>query len=138
MSGPPEGGTTITILGRDLGITYSDIEDSAVLNGEFICETQEALYIPGHRIVCNTPNFGNLATSDPVEFNITVTLIRGDRRPFAIGFPFTVTKASITSIFPAFGPMAGGTLVFVSGNNLDIGNVEETRVTLNGKECIIQ
>ena len=138
ISGPPEGGTTITILGRDLGITYSEIEDGVILNGEFICETQQDRYIPGHKIVCDTPNFGSLATPYPVEFNITVMLIGGGRRPIAIGFPFTVTRASIVGIFPAFGPIAGGSLITVRGNNLDIGNVEETCVTLNGKECIIQ
>ena len=136
MSGPPEGGTTITILGTDLGITYSQIENSVFLNSEYICETQEARYIPGRQIVCNTPNFGNLAT--PVVFNITVMLIQDGSRLIAVEFPFTVTKPSVTSIFPAFGPIAGGTLITIRGSNLDIGNVEETHVTLNGKECIIQ
>ena len=34
----------------------------------------------------------------------------------------------IDSVFPLFGPASGGTMVVVTGTNLNTGNVEQTRV----------
>ena len=39
-----------------------------------------------------------------------------------------LTVPSVESITPTYGPVSGGTLVTVIGNNLDIGNKENTRV----------
>ena len=52
-----------------------------------------------------------------------------------------IADPTISSVSPTFGPMAGGSTLTVSGTILNIGNTENTRVTLNGSdalECAIQ
>lgn len=45
VSGPIHGGTTVTIIGSDLGISVTDIRQ--ILIGRFPCILQENKYIPG-------------------------------------------------------------------------------------------
>ena len=71
-SGPPEGGTTVTITGTDLGVTYADIVNNVMISSS-PCITQEDGYIPGTRIVCETTAF----TSGPGPKDIIITVQRG-------------------------------------------------------------
>ncbi len=40
---------------------------------------------------------------------------------------------TVSSVTPTFGPMAGGTTVVVRGTALNVGNQEDTRVSLEIK-----
>ena len=135
-SGPPEGGTTVTITGTDLGVTYADI--SRVTIGSSPCITQENSYIPGTQIVCETTAF----TSDPGPKDLIITVQRGAGSPPVVGRSlFTVVAPTVTGVEPSFGPMSGGTSITIRGTGLNISNVEDTRVTLDGEdgpECTIQ
>ena len=54
---------------------------------------------------------------------------------------FTVVAPTVTGVEPSFGPMSGGTSITIRGTGLNISNVEDTRVTLDGEggpECTIQ
>ena len=134
-SGPPEGGTTVTITGTDLGGTYADIVDNVTISSS-PCITQEDGYIPGTQIVCETTPF---TSPGPKDLIITV---RGAGSPPVVGGSlFTVMVPTVTGVEPSFGPMSGGTSITIQGTGLNISNVEDTRVTLGGEdgpECTIQ
>ena len=135
-SGPPEGGTTVNITGTDLGVTYADVENNVNISSS-PCITQEDGYIPGTQIVCKTTAF----TSDPGPKNLVITVQRGTGSDVVVRGTFTVVAPTVTEVEPSFGPMSGGTSIIIRGAGLNISNVEDTRVTLDGDdgpECIIQ
>ena len=136
-SGPVEGGTTITITGTDLGVTYADIENNVSISSS-PCITQESGYIPGTQIVCETTAF----TSAPGSEDVIVTVRRGVGSDVGRGPSlFTVVEPNVNGIEPVLGPMSGGTSITIRGTGLNVGNTEDTRVTLDGEdgqECTIQ
>ena len=136
-SGPPEGGTTVTITGTDLGVTYDDIMNNVMISSSR-CITQEDGYISGTQIVCVT----TASTSGPGPKDLIVTVQRGTSSSVAVGGSlFTVVPPTVTGVEPSFGPMSGGTSITIQGTGLNISNVEDTRVTLDGEdgpECIVQ
>ena len=132
-SGPREGGTTVTITGTDLGVTYADIVNNVMISSS-LCITQEDGYISGTQIVCKTTGFA----SSPGSKDVIVT-VRG--APVVGASLFTVVAPTVTGVEPPFGPMSGGTSITIRGTGLNISNVEDTRVTLDGEdgpECTIQ
>ena len=136
-SGPAEGGTTITITGTDLGVTHADVANNTMINSS-LCITQENGYIPGTQIVCETTAF----TSAPGSKDVIVTVQRGVGSVLVVGASlFTVVEPTVTGIEPALGPMSGGTSITIQGTGLNVGNTEDTRVTLDGEdgpECMLQ
>ena len=136
-SGPPEGGTTVTITGTDLGVTYADVETNVTISSS-PCITQEDGYIPGTQIICETTAF----TSGPGPKDLIITVQRGTSSIVVVGRSlFTVVAPTMTGVEPSFGPMSGGTSIIIRGTGLNISNVGDTRVTLDGEdgpECTIQ
>ena len=134
--GPLEGGTIVTITGTDLGVTYGDV--NTIIFDSSPCITQEDGYIPGMQIVCETTAF----TSGPGSKDVTITVQRGTSSVTVVGASlFTVVAPTITDVEPSFGPMSGGTSITIRGTGLNISNVGDTRVTLDGEdgpECTIQ
>ena len=133
--GPLQGGTAITITGTGLGTMFSDVDGRVMINGQ-PCATagQEEGYVPGLEIVCETPNLGTAG-----DFTIMVTLPRENENATASSpVAFTTVTPSVTGVEPGFGPVAGGTRVRVMGTSLGFGNVEDTTVTVNSEECIVE
>ena len=131
-SGPPQGGTRITIRGTDLGVSFSDVNDSVTVGG-VPCITDVNGYVPGEVITCETGIF----TGDGLN-TIIVTLDRqSGPGQVSIG-PFNVTTPSISGVLPTLGPRSGGTVVTIQGTDLNIGNIEETSITLRDVPCIVQ
>ena len=133
--GPPEGGTTITISGTGLGISFSDFisPGSSIRVGGVTCTpTNSDNYVPGRMISCTTTSSGGSTGAE----RITITLPNGDGMSSAV---FNIVSPRVTGVFPSRGPQAGGTQLTVYGTNLNIGNIEDSRVTLvGGTECIIK
>ena len=151
-SGPPEGGTTVTITGTDLGVTYDDVENNVMISSS-PCITQEDGFIPGRQIICETTAFTSgpgrqiicettAFTSGPGSKDLIITVQRGNSSSVVVGGSlFTVVALTVTGVEPSFGPMSGGTSITIRGTGLNISNVEDTRVTLDGDdgpECTIQ
>ena len=128
--GPPEGGTTIIITGIDLGVSFSDFaEDSIQVGGVNCIPTDSDTYVPGRKISCTT-------TSSTVSTAVMIMLSNGRA---SSGEMFTRVSPRITGVFPPRGPQAGGTNLTVYGTNLDIGNTEDTTITLvGGTECTVK
>ena len=131
--GPPEGGTTITIMGTDLGISFSDFTapGSSIQVGGFTCTPiNPDSYIPGRMISCITTSSGG--SMGPMSINITL--------PNGAGISsaqFNIVSPRVTGVFPPRGPQAGGTNLTVYGTNLDIGNTEDTSITIVGIPCAV-
>ena len=137
MSGPLEGGTTITIRGADLGASFEEILVGGVTVGTTPCEVQVEGYIPGEQIVFSTIAFPMTGTG-----NVIVSLQRNTGPGSGISTEvFQVVSPTISEIDPEFGPVSGGTEVTVRGTFLGVGNVENTRIFLVGEnvtDCRIE
>ena len=127
-SGPTEGGTTITITGKDLGVTYEEYNFDSIKVG-VDCLPIANSFIPGRQILCLTVNSEQVF---PETFPVIVTL------PYGVASSKTMFKLAIPEIhwvYPTIGPKAGGTTLTVGGLNLNIGNLENTSISIaNGTE----
>ena len=133
-SGPPSGGTLVTISGTDLGVTIADFRaaGSGITIGGIPCDPQDMGYELGRTVVCETK--GTLPLG-PQE--IAVTLLRNGAPSVVRTGSFVVILPTVSSVMPTWGSIAGGSQLRVSGTGLDIGNA--ARVTLNGEdgpECL--
>ncbi|XP_060622246.2 plexin-D1 [Anolis sagrei] len=124
LNGPLEGGTLVTIRGRNLGRRFSDIAN-AVIIGNVKCTPLQERYIVSEEIVCWT---GEAVA----EFSdvVTVNLSKEGKSRERYSYVLPVVKF----ISPSAGPKAGGTKVTITGSNLSVGS--ELQVLVNGtKEC---
>nr|XP_021152280.1 plexin-D1-like [Columba livia] len=107
LRGPLEGGTLLTIRGRNLGRPPRPADTSSP---RIVCRTGEALE----------------AFSDVVTVNVS----REGRSRERYSYVLPVVQ----SIAPLNGPKAGGTRVTIRGSRLDVGS--ELRVLVNGsRQC---
>ncbi|XP_061474459.1 plexin-D1 isoform X2 [Rhineura floridana] len=124
LNGPLEGGTLLTIRGRNLGRRFSDVFN-AVKIGNVKCSPLQDRYIVSEEIVCWTGE-------TPEEFSdvVTVNLSREGKSRERYSYVHPVVKF----VSPSTGPKAGGTRITITGNNLSVGS--ELRVLVNStKEC---
>ena len=118
-------------MGTDLGVTFADIQNSTLTLGGVACTPLVTGYIPWQQFVCQTTNF---VTEGSKEFSLTI----GSRIAIVHAGSFTAVDPTVNSVTPTFGPMAGGTKVVVNGTGLNVGNQEDTRVSLeiNGSNYV--
>lgn len=130
-SGPVEGGTIITITGRDLGVTYDDFTSNNIVVGDDPCMPIEDNFVPGKQIRCTTVNGNSLGIN-----LINITLPSGAA---VSNDGFRIVIPEINRVDPILGPAAGGTQLTVWGSNLNIGNKVNTRLQIsNGTNCAIR
>ena len=130
-SGPIEGGTIITITGRDLGVAYDDFTSNSIVVGDDPCMPIEDNFIPGKQIHCTTTIGSSLGIN-----LINVTLPSGAA---VSNDGFRIVIPEISRVDPVLGPAAGGTTLTVWGSNLNVGNKENTMLQIyNGTNCVIR
>ena len=134
--GPAKGTTRVTISGTDLGDSYDNILGIILQSNNATADVNcslagEETYVRGRQIVCvsERPDEGN--------YTLNVTIER-EGSQLAVTAPFFVVQPNVTGVDPIFGPKSGGIEVVVSGSSLNIGNRENTRVELNGTNCVIR
>ena len=132
-SGPTEGGTTISITGRDLGVTFHDFNSSSIRVGAIPCIPLQEGYASGREIQCQTTE--RKLSDGASSFNIEISLSTGQAVSEQL---FRLLTPEITEIDPILGPVAGGTQLTLKGQNLNIGNIYDTRITVSEKECNIE
>ncbi|XP_039932115.1 LOW QUALITY PROTEIN: plexin-D1 [Hirundo rustica] len=124
LRGPLEGGTLLTVHGRNLGRRFSDIQ-GAVRVGSVHCAPLPDRYVVSETVVCQTGE-AQEAFSDVVTVNVS----REGRSRERYSYVLPVVQ----SIAPPNGPKAGGTRVTIRGSRLDVGS--ELRVLINSsKQC---
>ena len=125
-SGPTEGGTTVTITGTDLGTSFDDIVSITV--GSLTCTPIEDSYLVGRSITCDISSGSQTQLLGIAIVVVTVSRIGGANQAATTQFLFGQSR--VYSVSPSYGPSAGGTIVRVRGEDLNIGNTESTTVTL--------
>ena len=125
-SGPTEGGTTVTITGTDLGTSFDDIVSITV--GSLTCTPIEDSYLVGRSITCDISSGSQTQLLGIAIVVVTVSRIGGANQGATTQFLFGQPR--VYSVSPSYGPSAGGTIVRVRGEDLNIGNTECTTVTL--------
>ena len=138
-SGPPTGGTTITVSGTDFGVTYSDVDGRVFINGnDSLCRTLEDRYHPGEQIACETQNLEDFETTEVVSVTVILVGIDGEFRVSTAG-QFWIKTPIVTGVFvdPTHESVPGGSLLTVRGSSLSIGNMEYTSVTVDGTVCTV-
>ena len=125
-SGPPQGMTTVSITGTNLGIQESDIVSVTI--GSRNC-SPIINYVPGVRIICIIATDNNTVDSSDV-ITVKIRTSGSQSRTATSSQMFYFLTATVESISPTLGPVSGGTTVRVKGTNLDIGNQNDTRVIM--------
>ncbi|KAG8513830.1 Plexin-B3 [Galemys pyrenaicus] len=113
LTGPPEGGLALTILGSNLGRGFADVRDAVSVAGR-PCSPDPSLYRTSARIVCVTSPAPN-GTTGPIQ-----VAIKG-QSPGISAQHFTYQDPVLLSLSPQSGPQAGGTQLTIHGWHLQTG-----------------
>ncbi|CAI4227140.1 unnamed protein product [Auanema sp. JU1783] len=111
-SGPMEGGTVLTINGKDLGSSLEDVQDRVTVAGS---RCQVIHYVISKQIVCRLEK-GN--SSGPIRISIG----RASKRTADSKESFTFVDVKLFSVSPLFAPLSGGTKLTFYGTNLNAGS----------------
>ena len=131
MSGPPDGGTVVTIHGTDLGVSINDFaSEHSIRVGDAPCVSLNTSYISGKQVLCRTTNATQLGGNKLV---INLTRVTGPVTVIAQEL-FHVLLPTVVSVWPVFGPIAGGSILTIEGTDFDIGNRAD--VTLYGYNAL--
>ncbi|KAF3860638.1 hypothetical protein F7725_000893 [Dissostichus mawsoni] len=126
LRGPVEGGTLLTVQGRNLGRRAAAVKVSI---GDVPCTLLPELYTVSVEMVCVTGQSSHERT-DIVEVDVDQSGIGPSKESFSYLIP------KLQSLEPKKGSRAGGTKVIISGENLDIGSQVRVKVN-NTLECTI-
>ena len=133
QTGPPQGGTIITITGSNLGVTFSDFTANSITltsgSNSVQCTPISEGYMSGREVQCRV----NVA---PVgSYTLAIDLPSG-RGTYNHG-RFVVSLPTVTDATPLHGPIAGGTRVTITGTDLDIGNSAVVGFTGITAQCTV-
>lgn len=128
LTGPPEGGLALTILGSNLGRDFADVQDAVSVAGQ-PCNPDPSLYRTSARIVCVTSPAPN-GTTGPIQVAIK------SRPPGISTQHFTYQDPVLLSLSPQWGPQAGGTQLTIHGQHLQTGG--NISAFVGSQSCPIQ
>ncbi|CAG5129619.1 unnamed protein product, partial [Candidula unifasciata] len=126
LSGPIQGGTNVTIEGRNLGSKFEDIE-RAVTIANVGCTPFRSLYSPSKRIVCQTKWRGQVADG-PV-------IVRLEKAMSQYHTNFHYKSPRIEDIEPKYGPKSGGSRITIKGRDMDTGGHHEA--SFGNAPCVV-
>ncbi|KAI1882012.1 hypothetical protein AGOR_G00246290 [Albula goreensis] len=130
IRGPREGGTMVTIRGENLGLEFSQIQ-GRVKVAEVVCTPIPESYIPAEQIVCE------MGRAEKSQYAGNVQVCVGECRPEFMAtsykyYYFVIPK--LLRIKPRRGPVSGGTIVNITGSNLDAGS--NVSIMFKDQKCI--
>ncbi|XP_055788034.1 plexin-D1-like isoform X2 [Salvelinus fontinalis] len=126
LSGPLEGGTLLTVQGRNMG-RRADVVKVSI--GMVPCKILPYQYTVSVQLVCVTGH-----TFDPTNYVVRVTVNQNAMGVSKDVFSYLVPK--LLSMEPRKGSRSGGTRVTIRGEHLDTGS--QVRVKVNGtQDCTI-
>ncbi|XP_039392821.1 plexin-A2 isoform X1 [Mauremys reevesii] len=129
VSGPPEGGTRVTIHGVNLGLDFSEIAHNVQVAGVQCTPLQEQ-YVIAEQIVCEMGQALPGISSGPVRLCI------GECKPEFMATSsqqYMFVNPAVSSLSPSRGPESGGTMVTISGHYLGAGS--SVSVFLGNQTC---
>uniref|UniRef100_A0AAZ3RRT5 Sema domain-containing protein n=1 Tax=Oncorhynchus tshawytscha TaxID=74940 RepID=A0AAZ3RRT5_ONCTS len=119
--GPLNGGIVVTIKGSNLGIKKEDIKKVTVAGVD--CVHQGDRYSVSTRY-----------SDSPINQGVVEVEVEGDRRGRSEVL-FTYRDPIPEKVSPLKGPVAGGTVITISGKHLDTANKNDVIVTVGGTPC---
>ncbi|NWZ41163.1 PLXA2 protein, partial [Brachypodius atriceps] len=129
VSGPPEGGTRVTIRGVNLGLDFSEIAQGVQVAG-VPCTPLPEHYVVAEQIVCEMGQALPGISSGPVLLCI------GECKPEFTAKSaqhYTFVTPAVSFLSPSRGPESGGTMVTISGHYLGAGS--RVSVLLGNQTC---
>ncbi|XP_021233233.1 plexin-A2 isoform X1 [Numida meleagris] len=132
VSGPPEGGTRVTIRGVNLGLDFSEIARGVQVAG-VPCTPLPEQYVVAEQIVCEMGQALPGISSGPV------LLCVGECKPEFTAKSvqhYTFVTPTVSFLSPSRGPESGGTLVTITGHHLGAGT--RVSVLLGNQSCAFQ
>ncbi|XP_075065016.1 plexin-B2 [Mixophyes fleayi] len=129
-SAPLNGGILLTIMGSNLGIKPSDVEDIKVAGEQ--CIFQPAKYSVSTRVVCEVGRASKGQAGEPGKVEITIKNKYGESPD---SHSFTYQEPDPTSLKPTEGVLAGGTYITITGSNLETGCKSDVRASLDDNSC---
>ncbi|CAB1442569.1 unnamed protein product [Pleuronectes platessa] len=126
LKGPVEGGTLLTIEGRNLGRRAGAVKVSI---GDVPCDLLPEFYSVSVRLVCVT-GWSEQDRNDIVRVEVDQSGEGASKETFSYLVP------KLLSLEPKKGSRAGGTRVTIRGEHLDIGSQVRVKVN-NTLECTI-
>ncbi|EEC14243.1 plexin B, putative [Ixodes scapularis] len=124
LSGPIEGGTFVTIEGSNLGTSKEEIYDKIKIGG-IPCIPVD--YNVSVRVVCTTGSSETPMTADVVVGNRAGITQAKEK--------FQYKQVLVKDLQPRTGPQSGGTRLYISGSNLNVGSRLE--VFLDSLPCTV-
>ncbi|XP_066482321.1 plexin-A2 isoform X2 [Tiliqua scincoides] len=129
VSGPPEGGTRVTIRGVNLGLDFSEIAHNVQVAG-VECIPLEEHYIIAEQIVCE------MEQAEPGINSGPALLCIGECKSEFVAKSaqhYTFVTPTVSSLSPSRGPESGGTMVTITGHFLGAGS--HVSVLLGNQTC---
>lgn len=125
LSGPIEGGTLVVIEGSNLGASEEEIKDKITIGGIHCIPEQYSISV---RVACRTgPSLA------PMEAVLMVGNKAGVTKAQEL---FYYKEVMLNNMYPKLGPQSGGTRVYLTGKNLNIGS--EVEIFLNDLPCRVE
>ncbi|XP_061706998.1 plexin-B [Cydia pomonella] len=111
LSGPIEGGTIVTIEGSNLGLRVEEVTGKVRI-GEVPCEIVD--FEVSVSITCRTgPSNGS---------SVAPVIVENDAGYTESSVLFSYKNIKLQGIYPALGPVSGGTQLAIGGQHLNIGS----------------
>ncbi|XP_060133123.1 plexin-A2 isoform X2 [Zootoca vivipara] len=129
VSGPPEGGTRVTIRGVNLGLDFSEIAHNVQVAG-VECTPLEEQYIIAEQIVCE------MGQAEPDISSGPALLCIGECKSEFVAKSaqhYTFVNPAVSTLSPSRGPESGGTMVTIAGHFLGAGS--SVSVLLGNQTC---
>ncbi|KAG7496795.1 plexin-B2-like [Solea senegalensis] len=134
--GPLNGRIAVTIRGSNMGIKKEDVKKITVAGVD--CVHQQDRYSVSTSVVCEIGPARRRPPSDlPVELSDSGAVeieVDGGRRGTSV-VTFTYRDPKPEAVEPLKGPAAGGTVITITGTDLDTATKDDVAVTVGGVPC---
>ncbi|XP_051547360.1 plexin-B2-like isoform X2 [Myxocyprinus asiaticus] len=134
--GPMNGQISVTIKGSNLGIKQEDIKRITVAGVQ--CVHQPERYSVSTSVVCE---IGPYPLGPPEDMSNEPTLegpveveVEGGRTGLSY-VKFTYRDPVPKAVYPSKGPAAGGTIITITGQDLDTASKDDISVIVGGEPC---
>ncbi|KAM3838120.1 plexin-A4-like, partial [Diretmus argenteus] len=129
--GPREGGTLVTIHGENLGLEFKEIQGNVKV-AEVDCTPVPEGYIPAEQIVCEMGKAEKSQYAGNAQVCVGVRECRPEFMAKSSKYYYFVIPR-LLHLKPSRGPVSGGTIVNITGSNLDAGS--NVSITFKDQPC---
>uniref|UniRef100_A0A8C1S019 Plexin b2a n=1 Tax=Cyprinus carpio TaxID=7962 RepID=A0A8C1S019_CYPCA len=127
--GPLNGQISVTIKGSNLGIKQEDIKRITV--AKVPCTHQPERYSVSTSVVCE---IGSLSSKELNKSGSVEVEVEGGGKGQSV-LNFTYRNPVPKAVSPSKGPAAGGTVITITGENLDTASKDDISITVEREPC---